>query len=711
VVEGKAEAKTYDKFACFCKDMTEEKSEAVTEGTDRVAELEASIASLNSFRNKQIQAIAEGNKALDDVAAMEKAGKEKRAKQHLAFADAKFDVEKLKKELKYARMTLVSEGAAGRLENLLQTGTQVSSLMQQAQLKPEGIMTKEDIVKAAIEPLEKAAEDTWRKIHKQENKEKNELTILMEEVTFNRKKQNDIIAKAQAKLADASKELGAQSQDLTMTSATLTDDQAFLKETTANCNSKAKSWDQRSKTRSDELTALTTALFIVKGKVAEKVSSGKTVRLLSLSKATKVQSQPDTMDEGKEEDGEEQANFVQLTSARRMAHLAVHHWQTELPKLEAVQSEEEKPPAEDAMTHLAAQVSMDIKDADTKRNSFRSAPSTYQVGDWHKMAVIRLLTARAKTLDSNSLMSLAAQVSGSPFDKITKLVQELIERLLQEAADEANHQGWCNKEVGVAKEQRKRKAKAVATYNGQLASSEETRDKLNEDLSNLRDEIADLTDALAKATNSRAEESAENSATISEAEEGVAAVSEALDVLSKFYKTAAKASLVEVESVSAEFAAQAPDAGFDGANQGSQSSATGILGMMEVIQSDFQRTVKVTTKAEKDAAKEFMDFETESKSSLAVKQNTKSAKETQLTETNVDLAEDMQSLISEQALLDKAVQELLDLEPACFPKAEPYAQRVAKREQEIASLKEALCTLDKQGPVQTEAGDCGSVGF
>ena len=49
-----------------------------------------------------------------------------------------------------------------------------------------------------------------------------------------------------------------------------------------------------------------------------------------------------------------------------------------------------------------------------------------------------------------------------------------------------------------------------------------------------------------------------------------------------------------------------------------------------------------------------LEFETETKSSLAVKQNTKSAKEDELAETNVDLADDMQSLTSEQALLDKA---------------------------------------------------------
>jgi len=544
-----------------------------------------------------------------------------------------------------------------------------------------------------------------------EDKEKNELTMLMEEVTFNRKKQEDIVAQAQSQLAGATKEVATQSNELTQTSATLTDDQTFLKEMTKNCNSKAKAWDQRSKMRSEELTALTTALFIVKGKVAEKVSPGKTVRLLSLKKATKKEHKPEMIkrEDIQEEDEKNEASFVQLISAHRMAHLVVHHWQTELPELEAAETAEEKVPTEDATIHLAARVSLGVKEADIERSYLRNSPSSYQVGDWHKVAVIKLLTARAKTLDSQALKSLAAQVSGSPFDKITKLIQELVERLMQEQADEGNHQEWCNKAVGAAKAQQKRKANAVATLNQQLASSEQTRDKLNEDLSILMDEISTLEDAFAKAGKERADESAENAATVSEASEGVAAVGEALHILSKFYKTAAKASFVEVITVSAEVAAQMPDSGFDGSSQGSQSAAQGILGMFEVIESDFKRTIKVTEKAEKDAAKEFLYFETESKSSLAVKKNTKSAKETQLAETNVELADDMQSLTSEQALLDKSIQELLDLESACFPKAEPYAERVAKREQEFASLKQALCTLDKQGPVQTEAGDCGSV--
>merc|ERR1719388_371907 len=113
-------------------------------------------------------------------------------------------------------------------------------------------------------------------------------------------------------------------------------------------------------------------------------------------------------------------------------------------------------------------------------------------------------------LKSREISALAAQISGSPFDKITKLIQELIERLLQEAADEANHQGWCTKQLTEAKEQRGRKVNAVASLNEKLGSNEALRDQLAEDIATLTSQIADLEDALAKATAARSEESEQN---------------------------------------------------------------------------------------------------------------------------------------------------------------------------------------------------------
>merc|ERR1719311_220473 len=112
--------------------------------------------------------------------------------------------------------------------------------------------------------------------------------------------------------AEKMEAIAAASKDLTETSATLTDDQNYLKDLTDKCNSKSKEWDQRSQMRQDELTALTTALTIVKEGVATKTTE-KTVRLVQ--SAVKIAPHSvvteDSDDEDSSED-EEDLSFVQL---------------------------------------------------------------------------------------------------------------------------------------------------------------------------------------------------------------------------------------------------------------------------------------------------------------------------------------------------------------------------------------------------------------
>merc|ERR1719161_2992587 len=222
--------------------------------------------------------------------------------------------------------------------------------------------------------------------------------------------------------------------------------------------------------------------------------------------------------------------------------------------------------------------------------------------------IVQMLKVDSKKFKSTQLSSLAARIStAGPFDKITKLIQELIERLLQEAADEANRQGWCTKSMTVAKEQRARKALAVKEFNDLLANNEAKRDVIIEDIEKLTGELENLEAALAKVTKERSEESEENAATVKEAEDGKVAIDEAIDLLDKFYKTAAKNEFESFEQVSQP---DLPDAGFDSPYKAGQSSAKGIIGMMEVIQSDFVRTVTTTESAEKESAKDFLAFET-----------------------------------------------------------------------------------------------------
>jgi chromosome segregation ATPase len=317
--------------------------------------------------------------------------------------------------------------------------------------------------------------------------------------------------------------------------------------------------------------------------------------------------------------------------------------------------------------------------------------------------LVELLTSKGKELKSTVLSTLATKVAADPFAKIKKLVQELIERLLQEAADEANHKGWCDKELTNAKQQRTYKSDAVKMLNAQLESAEAKRDKLAEEIATLTTEIVELTDSLSTTTEQRAAESAQNAATVSEAEEGEAAVSQALDVLDHFYKTAAKATVFVQRKITHKGVEDdLPDTGFGGANTGSQGAATGILGMLEVIKSDFARTIKETEKAEKEAETEFIEFERTTKVSISTKTTTKTANQAEKAATVTEISDALTDMREEQSLLDKALQELEELRPACIDTGMSYEERVARREQEIEALNEALCILDSEGAVQTE---------
>merc|ERR1719454_1690621 len=101
----------------------------------------------------------------------------------------------------------------------------------------------------------------------------------------------------------------------------------------------------------------------------------------------------------------------------------------------------------------------------------------------------------------------------------------------------------------------------------------------------------------------------------------------------------------------------------------------------------------MTEKAEAEAEDDHMKFMTETIVSLAEKtmaeeQNTKYKDGTvaKLESADADLA-------SQTELLVTAIKELIELQPACVDTGMSYEERVARREQEIESLKKALCVL------------------
>merc|ERR1719252_130942 len=155
--------------------------------------------------------------------------------------------------------------------------------------------------------------------------------------------------------------------------------------------------------------------------------------------------------------------------------------------------------------------------------------------------VVAVLMKSGHKLGSPALTALALKVSADPFVKVKKLINDLIQRLIQEAADEATKKGWCDTEMGKATKTRDENFNKVKDLNAGLMALEAQKASLEEEISTLTVELAELNDALTKTTKMRADEKAENEDTLSKAKAGLAATKDAYEVLETFYKKAAKA--------------------------------------------------------------------------------------------------------------------------------------------------------------------------
>merc|ERR1719450_1184726 len=120
--------------------------------------------------------------------------------------------------------------------------------------------------------------------------------------------------------------------------------------------------------------------------------------------------------------------------------------------------------------------------------------------------------------------------------------------------------------------------------------------------------IAAIDKAVKEATQMREEEKAKNTETIADAKEAQDAVAQAMSVLKEFYAKAGEATAL----------VQQPEV-FDEPYKGNQAGAGGVIGMLEVIQSDFARLEAETKAAEESAQKEYDQFMTDSETDKAQK--------------------------------------------------------------------------------------------
>jgi predicted translin family RNA/ssDNA-binding protein len=361
-------------------------------------------------------------------------------------------------------------------------------------------------------------------------------------------------------------DLNTYQTDLQETEAAHEADQNILNDLTSKCEEKASQWDQRSTTRTEELTTISKCIEMLKNDVAQLYSSSTGLGLV--------------------------AKKTRAAAAK--------------PAVSGSPS----PPAKKAGGHWVW-----VPDPSAVRQvvSFLQIRPATEVA---KRKVMTLLNKKAESLKSAALTTLLFKLrdTPSPFAKVKQMVQDLISRLESEAEAEASQKSWCDEEMKNTLDMRDTAQIKIEELGALKTEKSALMDSLAEEIMVLSQEISDLQKALAEETEIREKDSAANNITLADASAGKIAVEQALEFLQNFYG-ASKGEFVQATPVEGyeNYVAEgsgadgktvddlAPEAGFDGEYGGKSDASKSIMGLLEVIVSDFERTIE-TVEAYEEAA-------------------------------------------------------------------------------------------------------------
>jgi hypothetical protein len=652
--DGVAEAQTYGQFACFCRTTTETKSGSIKSGQATIDFESSAIEEKTAYKATKVSEL------------LRRKAKSEELQKQLMDTQALLEKERHAYEVSDADITKAISALTSALASLsdskpnsflaLHTSIEKSFAIAHSStlIHPSNAIALKTLLQQKVDPAnpeytfhsqgvldtisqllsdfnsQKSAADA--EWGKTDSAHKSAIASLDTEISTNK----IAIGNLDLDIDKTSGDIAASRGNLMNAEAELKDDQTYLKDLTQLCETRAADWDQRSKQRADEVKVLTQVIDVLTNRVATQ---------------------------------DVEVNKRALLQANLAARAKVTAVSVGTPSMLQVQD------------HVRLVKVVHHRDADFGTNS------KLQRAD----KVKQYLTSESSRLGSVALSSVVAKLTLDPFGKVKEMIQKLLERLVAESTAEATKKGFCDEQLGKATLDRKHRFAEAQELSAVLAGLEVKHDQLVDEIESLTTTIADLKIGQRDATENREEEKTQTMKALRTAREGLAAVKEATGILRAFYRQAAKAkAFVQVSPVEADTAGP----GFKGAYTGKQESSEGIIGLLMIIQSDFERSISTTMAEEKRAAEEFVEFDRQSQADISGKETKKTLNEQDLETTTSNIETKSTELRQTVGLLDSALRVLEDLKPTCIDLTQPYETRVQKREEELQALTRALCILD-----------------
>jgi hypothetical protein len=298
--------------------------------------------------------------------------------------------------------------------------------------------------------------------------------------------------------------------------------------------------------------------------------------------------------------------------------------------------------------------------------------------DIARYAAVRVVRDLAHKEHAPMLAQLAKRMSATlrsgskdVFGKVKSLITDMISKLEKEGEEAATEKAYCDKEMAESAEKKTDKEAKVQKLTVSIEQMTSKSARLKSQVAALEKALADMASSQAEMDTLRKEENKDFVEEKDELEKGIAGVQKALKVLKDYYAS-------------------------DKGHSAAEGASSGIIGLLEVCESDFTKGLADATAAENAAQSAYDRATNENKIEKATKEKDveyKSAESIQLDKSVAESSSDRQGAQDE---LDAVLDYRKSLKGRCIAKAESYKERADRRAAEIDGLKQALDILDSQ---------------
>lgn len=271
-----------------------------------------------------------------------------------------------------------------------------------------------------------------------------------------------------------------------------------------------------------------------------------------------------------------------------------------------------------------------------------------------------------------SLVHHSVDIGADPFAKVKGLITDLIKKLGDEQSAEATKKAWCDENLKESNTKKDELTKGIAKLTTSIESMTAKSTELKEQVAEIQHFLSKLTTDQADMDAMRKRESKDYMASKADLEMGLQGVAIAMRILKDYY-------------------------GKDAAHDAAEGAGTTLIGLLEVVESDFSKSLAELSATEQAALSAYEeDTKENSLEKLVKEQDLKyKTKESASLDKAVSNAQGERQLLQQQ--LDAVMEVINQLEEECIAKPESYEDRQKHRSDEIAGLKSALEILESEG--------------